>query len=114
MKICPRHRRELVGKETVYGTRYSCRVGGCTVVSWSGSTSTPADAATRGARINAHARFDDLWQSGLFKRKEAYKKLAEHLGLAVKDTHIGHFDFETCRKVVSFSVVMLSTGYVEP
>lgn len=98
--------RELEPTKTKYGIRYSCPVGGCTVVSWSGSTSTPADYATRQARIEAHSWFDALWQSGIFSRKRAYKKLADHLGLSKKKTHIGHFDIEQCQRTIDFCMAI--------
>lgn len=94
--------RELEPTKTKYGVRYSCPVGGCTVVLWNGSTSTPADFATRQARIEVHEWFDTLWQSGIFSRKKAYKKLAVYLGLSPKKTHIGHFDIEQCKRTIEF------------
>jgi len=94
--------RELEPTKTKYGTRYSCPVGGCTVVQWDGSTSTPADFATRQARIEAHSWFDALWQSGIFSRKRAYKKLAAHLDLPARKTHIGHFNKDQCHRTIDF------------
>lgn len=94
--------RELEPTKTKYGIRYSCPVGGCTVVQWDGSTSTPADFATRQARIEAHSWFDALWQSGIFSRKKAYKKLAAYLGLSKKKTHIGYFNLEQCKRTIDF------------
>jgi len=98
--------RELEPTKTKYGIRWDCPVGGCTVVLWDGSTSTPADYATRQARIEAHSWFDALWQSGIFSRKKAYRKLAEHLGLSRKKTHIGRFDKEQCKRTIDFCMAL--------
>ncbi len=70
-------------------------------------TDTPlgslANAELRTARQRAHAVFDPLWKNGkLGGRSWLYGKLAEYLGIPVKDTHIGCFDIPTCRKVIAF------------
>ncbi|KKL86831.1 hypothetical protein LCGC14_1940770 [marine sediment metagenome] len=108
LKLCPKHKIALVPNETKYGTRFHCRQDGCTVVCWDGSTSTPADYETRQARMLAHAAFDQLWRSGLFTRKTAYKKLSVYLGLKPKDTHIGLFDAETACKAKEFARGLLA------
>lgn len=101
---CPIHKEQkLVPQKTRFGRRYACPVEGCTVAAWSGSTSTPADYPTRQIRIQAHIALDSLWRSGTFKRQEIYKRLAEHLGLPVAKTHIGHFDKAQCQCVIAFS-----------
>lgn len=69
---------------------------------WDGSTSTPADYETRQARIEAHDAFDELWRSGMFTRREAYAKLARFLQLSRRETHIGHFNIEQCRRTSDF------------
>ncbi|KKK70910.1 hypothetical protein LCGC14_2919230 [marine sediment metagenome] len=51
-KVCPIHKCKLVGSYTIYGLRFECPEVGCTVVCWSGSTSTPADYETRSMRIS--------------------------------------------------------------
>ena len=105
--ICPKHKCELVPQKTKYGTRYNCPELACTVVCWDGSTSTPADYNTRQARIEAHDAFDRLWRSGMFKRKEAYHKLAKHLKMKTEDVHIGHFDKDTALEVGEFAKMIL-------
>ncbi len=67
-----------------------------------------ADAALRKAKQDAHAAFDPIWQelaaSGMSRsraRSQAYAWLAEALGIAVRDCHIGLFDEETCKRVVT-------------
>lgn len=69
---------------------------------------SPADKETRRAREAAHAAFDPMWQkrqrlSGLSKstaRNRGYKWLAEQLGIARRDCHIGHMNAEMARRVV--------------
>lgn len=60
-----------------------------------------ANAELRKAKMAAHTAFDPIWKSGQMKRKQAYRWLAELLGIEVNDCHIGEFDVEMCRKVVS-------------
>lgn len=66
-----------------------------------------ANAKLRKAKCIAHYYFDKLWkkkmQQGFGKsaaRHKAYKWLSEQMGLSFKDTHIGMFDVEQCKKVV--------------
>lgn len=109
--FCTKHRQtRLKPTDTKYGLRYSCPVEGCTVVLWDGSTSTPADYETRQARIEAHSWFDALWQSGIFTRKKAYKKLAAHLGLSPRKTHIGHFNKDQCQRTIDFCMDITGIG----
>lgn len=60
---------------------------------------TPADAATRAARVAAHRAFDRLWSRAVpGSRKRAYAWLASELGVAV--VHMGEMDAATCARVV--------------
>lgn len=59
-----------------------------------------ANAELRAAKQAAHKAFDPIWRCQYMKRKEAYAWLAEKLGIAVEDTHIGMFDVAMCRRVV--------------
>ena len=102
MKCITHSARTLEPVQTKYGIRYHCPVGGCTVVLWDGSTSTPADYQTRQARIEAHSWFDRLWQSGSYTRKGAYKALSKYLRIPTRKTHIGHFNVEQCQRTVDF------------
>ena len=61
-----------------------------------------ANDELRKAKRRAHADFDPLWRDGNLKRKDAYKKLSEYLGIERKDCHIGLFEIETCIKVCEF------------
>ena len=60
-----------------------------------------ANAELRGWKIKAHAVFDPLWKSGNMKRKEAYHHLADLMGIPVKETHMGWFDVDQCKRVVA-------------
>ena len=97
--------RYLVLQNTRWGRRYSCPVGGCTVVSWNGNS--PADYSTRQARMKAHDLFDKLWKSGMFDRKGAYKELAHFLGISVEKTHIANFDQSQCQATIHFANMIL-------
>lgn len=69
----------------------------------------------RDAKIEAHRCFDPLWKdwdvaypdlnagSSKIRRTmkgRAYAWLAQQMGLPVDECHIGHFDVETCHRVV--------------
>ena len=97
---CPVHNAKLSWKMTKYGRRYFCEEPGCTVVCWDGKTSTPADQETRTLRNQVHQQIDPLWQDGKLSKSVIYDKIAEHLGLKRKDTHIGFFNAEQCLAVL--------------
>ena len=59
-----------------------------------------ANKQLRTAKIAAHAAFDPIWKRGHASRGTAYEELAQRLGIARKDCHIGHFDVATCLRVV--------------
>lgn len=63
---------------------------------------TPANQATKNARINAHAMFDRLWQGSKPKmtRKEAYRYLQRIMGMTKEEAHIGHFTIEQCQELI--------------
>lgn len=66
-----------------------------------------ADAKLRRAKIRAHDAFDMLWRKSPFgwtkakfkSRSKAYAWLADALGIAVTDCHIGMFDVDMCKRV---------------
>lgn len=59
-----------------------------------------ANAELRAAKQMAHLAFDRKWKDGGMKRNEAYRWLAETLGIHKRECHIGMFDVSTCRRVV--------------
>jgi len=105
MKCIVHTAKDLVPHSTRYGIRYSCPVGGCSVVSWNGNS--PADYSTRQARIQAHNKFDQLWKSGMLTRRNAYKKLARFLEIPREKTHIANFDLDQCQRTLQFAYEIL-------
>ena len=96
MKIrCPKCGSEAVRRSTRFGWRNSC----CDLWSW--DSAPLVDAATHEARKAAHAAFDSLWRSGTLKRGEAYRRLAEELGISRADCHMKIMDAETAWRVVA-------------
>jgi zinc-finger-containing domain len=63
---------------------------------------TPADKATKQARIEAHAAFDRLWQGEgkRMSRGEAYRWMRKALDLPPAEVHIGRFSKERCVALV--------------
>ena len=51
------------------------------------------------ARMAAHSSFDVLWQSGHMSRSQAYRWLADQLGIKKDDCHMVLFDEGTCHRV---------------
>ena len=63
---------------------------------------TPADHATKQARILAHAAFDQIWRDKLLpSRKAAYRWMQESLGLSKEDAHIGRFSIDQCKALIA-------------
>jgi hypothetical protein len=60
-----------------------------------------ADAELRIEKEKAHKVFDPLWQKGKQSRSEAYVWLAKELKIHEDQCHIGMFDIDMCKKVVS-------------
>lgn len=71
---------------------------------------TLADEETRRARCTAHNAFDQLWRSGLMKRREAYAWLAKALELPPEECHISWFGAETCERVTKLAQDRFSLG----
>lgn len=67
-----------------------------------------ADRELREWKIQAHAAFDPLWRekNAPMRRKDAYKQLAESMGIAPSDCHIGMFDVFQCKEVVRIATLM--------
>lgn len=49
----------------------------------------PANGDLRNLRIQAHRKFDRIWQTGIMTRENAYRWFADSFGLSLKDAHIG-------------------------
>lgn len=59
---------------------------------------TLADAATRKARNYSKKPFEEIWQSGIMTRTEAYRWLAKEMGKTTAECHFGLFTKEECNK----------------
>lgn len=55
-----------------------------------------ANAELRLAKRKAHMAFDPLWKEGRMTRPEAYKWLADKLGINRRNCHIGMFEVGLC------------------
>ena len=62
-----------------------------------------ANAELRRAKSDAHAAFDPLWREGSMSRHQAYKWLAQQMGIDKSEAHIGMFDVAQCKRVVQIS-----------
>lgn len=103
-KIYP-HRRDLYGKRfwrCECGAYVGCHPG--TEV----ALGTPCGPLTKAARIDAHAALDPLWRRKMARdgvpkheaRGAAYLWLAEQLGIAPEECHVGMMDADMARRVV--------------
>lgn len=61
-----------------------------------------ANAELRKWKKAAHAAFDPIWRRKIFPRRNAaYAWLSQQMGIPPEKTHIGMFDVERCKQVVS-------------
>ncbi len=102
---CPECAAPLVARTSGYGPFWGCsRYPACKGSHGAHPDGTPlgvpADAATKRARIEAHAAFDARWKAGTMSRRAAYRWLADQLGLTRKECHIARFDAAQCARVV--------------
>ncbi len=78
---------------------------GCAHVGCHSGTQVPlgdlAAPEVRVARMNAHNVFDDIWKIGGISRPDAYRMLAERMGISQDECHIGKFDKDMCDRAVS-------------
>lgn len=96
-KIYP-HRPDLFGKSF-----YECEPCEAFVGCHTGTINPLgrlANLELRKKKMAAHAVFDPIWRTGKMTRGDAYKVLAEKLGIEQKDCHIGMFDVDMCNKVI--------------
>lgn len=117
--ICPYcgAESELIDSVEIYGTSYGmiriCRPCDAYVGCHANSKKHVAkgrlaNKELRVLKIKAHKYFDPLWKRAIEKygwgkkkaRGKAYKWIAEELGIKIKDSHIGFFDIEQCKKVI--------------
>lgn len=95
------HRKDLVSKRF-----WRCAPCGA-YVGCHGNTDHPlgrlANAELRAAKMRAHAAFDPMWRRQKLRRSEAYRRLADFLGITPRECHIGMFDVAQCARVVEFA-----------
>lgn len=109
--ICPYCHKEaklvdsiIVYKVRSYGPIYLCQCkSGWSYVGCHKGTTKPlgrlADKELREWKKRAHAVFDPIWKNRKKKRPDAYKWLAEKLGIERVKCHIGMFNVDMCKKV---------------
>lgn len=86
-----------------YGMIYLCRKCNAYVGVHKG-TNKPlgilANAELREWKKKAHSHFDKLWKLKKMTRANAYKWLSKQLNKDIKETHIGMFNVDDCKRVV--------------
>ena len=60
----------------------------------------PANGDLRNLRIQAHRKFDRIWQTGIMTRENAYRWFADSFGLSLKDAHIGMCSEYRCKELI--------------
>lgn len=61
---------------------------------------TLANAELRAMRKRAHRAFDRTWKGGDRSRSQAYKWLANQLGITSQQCHVAMFDVQQCQKII--------------
>mgnify|MGYP003251326961 CR=1 FL=1 len=62
---------------------------------------TLADGALRSKRIEAHRAFNQLWESGLMEKWQAYQWLQAKFNLRSSDAHIAKFSEYMCAQLIA-------------
>lgn len=62
---------------------------------------TLADGHLRHKRIQAHRVFNQLWESGLMEKWQAYQWMQAKLNLRPNDAHIAKFSSYMCDQLVA-------------
>lgn len=62
---------------------------------------SPAGKVTKWARSAAHAAFDPIWKGRQMSRSEAYRWLADALGIEPRDCHISQMDGDLARRAAA-------------
>lgn len=65
---------------------------------------TLADDKLRSERSRCKPAFEDIWKNGLMQRTEAYRWLANQLGIPVEECHFGLFDADLCQRALTACV----------
>lgn len=92
---CPSCGGLVEHQRTRFGVRHACIP--CKLWSWGGKPL--ASGAIHKARRIAHAVFDPLWKEHGIGRQQAYRLLADELGVAESDAHMSYMSAELARQV---------------
>ena len=106
---CPDCGSDMVLRPSRYGPFYGCvRYPACAATHGAHPDGrplgTPANAATRVARMRAHEAFDPIWRNDSVRRRgparrAAYQWLQDSLGMD-RTPHIGEMTLEQCESVI--------------
>ena len=123
-KICPycdsetkKVTEEFIYNKTYSGNKMICCVNFPKCNSYCGthkedesSLGRLADSSLRQYKKVAHSCFDPIWKDHkVLSRKQAYSWLSEKLEIPVEYTHIGYFNIETCKRVITICSEYLKT-----
>lgn len=65
----------------------------------------------RNLRIQAHRKFDRIWQTGIITRENAYRWFADSFGLSLKDAHIGMCSEYRCKELIRLCDEVLARNH---
>ena len=110
---------KLVGGDVIYPHRpdlaskrfHHCAPCGAYVGCHPGTTKPLgilAKAELRALKSRVHAAFDPIWRGKTMRRSEAYRWLADGIGIPATECHVGMFSEERCKAALKF----LSTSKV--
>lgn len=71
----------------------------------------PANGDLRNLRIQAHRKFDRIWQTGIMTRENAYRWFADSFGLSLKDAHIGMCIEYRCKELIRLCDEVLARNH---
>jgi len=99
----------FVSSKEFYGKDYKTNIYSCVpcdaYVGTHGNSETPlgtmANSELRECRKKAHLHFDKFWKSREMSRSEAYKWMANQMGLGAKGAHIAMFDVGKCEILIN-------------
>ena len=75
------------------------------------SRCVPANGDLRNLRIQAHRKFDRIWQTGIMTRENAYRWFADSFGLSLKDAHIGMCSEYRCKELIRLCDEVLARNH---
>lgn len=103
---CPEDGQPMVMRQSKYGPFLACTLWPKCDITHSVHPNgtpmgTPANRQTRVARTDAHAVFDRFWQSMGWAKSDAYRWLAQAMGIDERMAHIAHFNFNQCKALIA-------------